>query len=109
MKKLFSALFFLLCISYYAQQHINCQALKNGSVNHVMTAPANLRSDTADILKYTVSLDVTDFAGSTIKGNTIVRFTPKIASLNYICLDLLAMTVDSIKNNNSSIFFMFQN
>ncbi len=58
---------------------------------------SNLRSDTLDILNYTINLDITDFTTNSIKGNTHVKFTPKINGVNFINLDLLLLTVDSIK------------
>ena len=77
-----------------------CQSGKlHSSSPAINTAPENLRSDTADILSYEVTLDLTDFTTDTIRGNTIIRFTPKINGLNYLCLDLLKMKVDSVKLN----------
>lgn len=61
------------------------------------TQATNLRSDTIDILKYTINLNITDFTTDTIRGNTIVRFAPKLANINTISLDLLHMTIDSVE------------
>lgn len=60
----------------------------------------NLRSDTVDILKYTISLNITDLTTDTIRGNTVVRFAPKMNNINSISLDLLHFTIDSITINN---------
>ncbi len=57
----------------------------------------NSRSDTVNILKYTISLQITDFTNKVIKGNTQVKFTPKMNGLNILNLDLLELTIDSIK------------
>lgn len=60
---------------------------------------SSLRSDTVDILHYTISLDITDFTTDTIRGNTTVRFAPRINNVNSISLDLLKMKVDSVTLN----------
>lgn len=73
----------------------------------VLTAPENLRSDTADVLQYTISLNITDFAGQTISGNTFVKFKPKINGLDYLCLDLLQMNIDSITYNNMQLTYSY--
>src|SRR3990172_5596284 len=57
----------------------------------------NQRSDTIDILKYTINLNITDFTTDTIRGNTIVKFVPKMNTINTISLDLLSMTIDSVE------------
>lgn len=54
------------------------------------------RSDTADILHYTIRLDVTDFAGF-LKGNTDVLLTPKMDGLDTLTFDLASFQVDSIR------------
>lgn len=90
---------FLFLLNRLDAQTINCQSLKRGtsSVSSLYYSPENLRSDTINILKYTINLDITDFVGQSIKGSTIVRFAPKINGQNKIRLDLLKMTIDSIK------------
>lgn len=101
--------FIILFLSFYSSNaQSNCQLNKLIAGNqNTLTAPENKRSDTADILKYTVTLNITDFATSNIFGNTVVRFAPKINGLNYICLDLLKMTIDSVSYNNSNLTYIY--
>ena len=61
----------------------------------------SLRSDTINILKTTINLQITDFAGKTISGNTKVDFVPKVNSISTLSLDLLKLIVDSIEINNT--------
>lgn len=61
----------------------------------------NQRSDTIDILQLTINLNITDFVTDTIRGNTKVRFAPKMNNISTIDLDLLHMTIDSVKLNTS--------
>ena len=107
MRKLYLLLFFLPL--YFSAQHISgCKALKtNANITLANTATENLRSDTANILSYEVTLDLTDFTTDTIRGNTKVTFLPKVNPLNYLCLDLLKMKIDSITLNNSLLNFSY--
>jgi aminopeptidase N len=65
----------------------------------------NLRSDTFNILKYTISLEIGDQNNPVIGGNTAIRFTPLKNNLTFIPLDLLRLTVDSVKEGNASLSF----
>lgn len=90
---------FLFIISRLSIAQINtCQSFKSASASAtpIYLSPENLRSDTMDILKYTINLDITDFVGQKIKGNTVVKFTPKINGQSSLNLDLLKMTLDSV-------------
>ena len=62
----------------------------------VSTQATNTISDTIDILHYTVTLDITDFTTDTIRGGTVVRFTPLVNNVTLLPLDLLHMTIDSV-------------
>ena len=93
--------------SVLSQVH-NCQSSKiSGVTAPIYYSPENLRSDTFDILKYTINLDITDFANQKIKGHTIVRFAPKLNSQSKISLDLLKMTIDSIKQNTVILSYTY--
>lgn len=59
----------------------------------------NLRSDTVNILNYTINLNITDFTNNVIKGNTRIKFTPKINGVTKLRLDLLELSIDSIRND----------
>lgn len=89
-------------------QEISCQKLKNAVNTATLYYSAeNLRSDTIDILKYTINLNINDFVTDTIRGNTLIKFTPKVNGQNIIRLDLLKMKIDSIKRNNSLLFYTY--
>ena len=98
----------LLMISGFSSAQVsNCQALKNASsaTSSIYLSPENLRSDTMDVLKYTINLDITDFVGQKIKGHTIVTFTPKINGQSILKLDLLKMTIDSVSLGTSLLTY----
>jgi hypothetical protein len=61
-------------------------------------AASNSRSDTFDIVKYRIFVDISDYASGKLAANTEVFFSPKMAGISTINLDLLGLTVDSIKN-----------
>jgi aminopeptidase N len=99
---------FLFIISRLSIAQINtCQSFKSASASAtpIYLSPENLRSDTIDILKYTINLDITDFVGQKIKGNTVVKFTPKINGQSSLKLDLLKMTLDSVSYGTSLLSY----
>src|ERR1051326_4272956 len=67
----------------------------------------SLRSDTIDILKTTINLQITDFAGKTISGNAQIDFVPKMNNISTLSLDLLKLMVDSVQINNSDLSFTY--
>jgi len=71
------------------------------------TLALNSRSDTIDILKYTINLNVTDFTTDTIRGNTLVQFVPKLNGIKTLSLDLLELKVDSIKSSNHKLAYSY--
>jgi aminopeptidase N len=67
----------------------------------------NLRSDTIDIIDYEIHLDISDYSGKTLSGYTTVRFTPKMANVDVINLDLLRFSIDSISLNNANLTYIY--
>ncbi len=112
-------LFFLLLLSIESIAQINFERndlfsdYREHSFQQKTTLPnnpmqaSNLRSDTVDILKYTINLDITSFVDSTISGNTQVKFTPKVNGVNKLNLDLLMLTIDSIKSSNTVLTYLY--
>ncbi len=85
-----------------------CQQYKSAqNMAAIYYSAENLRSDTIDILKYTINANITDFVKDTIRCNTIVKFKPKLNGQNKIRLDLLKMFVDSIKLNTTKLTFTY--
>ncbi len=110
MKSFYSLLFivFLILNEPCFAQVKNCQSHKSSATtSSIYYSPENLRSDTFDIIKYTVNLDITDFANQKIKGNTIVRYAPKLNGQAKISLDLLKMTIDSITQNSTQLTYTY--
>jgi hypothetical protein len=71
------------------------------NINH------NLRSDTINVLHYHVNLNITSVSSSPISGYTDVKIVPKLNGINTLSLDLLRMTVDSIKLNNNTLNYNY--
>ncbi len=67
----------------------------------------NHRSDTFDVLKYTINLEVGNSINKLLKGNTQIRFAPKLNNRNYIRFDLLKFTIDSVKENANLLSFYY--
>lgn len=85
--------------------HHNVQSARSWS--GVEAQATNLRSDTIDILHYHIQLDITDFTGHTVDGFTTLTFTPRMNGVTEINLDLLALTVDSIKIGATALSFTY--
>lgn len=71
------------------------------------SAVYNLRSDTVDVFHYIVNLNITDFTTKVVIGNADIEFSPKVASINSLSLDLLGLTVDSVVYNGTQLTFNY--
>ncbi|MDQ3190534.1 MAG: M1 family metallopeptidase, partial [Bacteroidota bacterium] len=111
---------FILFMNTYAKGQeskmnaaFSCKHLKQQALEKPINKPSyslranNERSDTIDILNYTINLDITDFTNQIINGNCEIKFTPKINNINSISLDLLQLTVDSITLNNALLNYVY--
>ena len=78
-----------------------------GTQASIYYSPENLRSDTFDILTYSISLEIGNSTNKQIKGNTKIRFAPKLNNRTFIRFDLLRLTIDSIRENNSPRSFFY--
>jgi aminopeptidase N len=90
----------MLTWQYSAQ---TCQQTKCKHKHHSFeknSATDNLRSDTIDVLNYSIDLDFTSASSQHISGNCQVNFETKLNGVNSISLDLLQMNIDSIKQGN---------
>jgi len=101
----------LLCwttIQFSAQ---TCQQIKCNHKHHQQaqknSATDNLRSDTIDVLNYKVDLDFTQSSSQIIAGNCQVKFKSLQNGVGSISLDLLQMTVDSIKQGTATNIFSY--
>ncbi len=97
----------LIITSIGFSQNNLCQNGKQNAMAPIYPNVENLRSDTINILKYTISLEIGNIINKLIKGYTDVRFAPKINNQNFIQLDLLKLIVDSIKENSNSLTYSF--
>ena len=78
MKK-FSLVPFLALLPFFcqAQKDNNCQASKK-PLSSLYYNSENLPSDTFDILKYSINLEVGSTSNAQIWGHTRIRFAPKM-------------------------------
>lgn len=109
MKRHFLLLFSVLSTLVFAQndQQVKQLGQQRALSSGVQTTATNLRSDTVDILNYNISLNITDFTTNVIAGNTKVKFTPKLNGLTKLNLDLLMLTIDSIKLGASVLTYSY--
>lgn len=57
---------------------------------------SNKRSDSIDVLNYTIRIDVTNYRNRQISAHTTVDFRTRLDGLEWITLDLRNLTIDSI-------------
>ncbi|MGC8864343.1 MAG: M1 family aminopeptidase [Bacteroidales bacterium] len=62
-----------------------------------------LKSDTIDVVHYDLHLDIMNFSAKNLNGFAVLTLTPKMNQITHIPLDLLALTVDSVKVNGQII------
>ncbi|MGL5892929.1 MAG: hypothetical protein ACRC3B_23765, partial [Bacteroidia bacterium] len=107
--RLFLFLFLLCGLSAAAQHPHTCQQLRQAArMPSVLSSQAsNERSDTIDILNYTIRLNITDFTTQQISGNTTVRFTPLMNNVTVLPLDLLELTVDSVTHTSGALGYTY--
>jgi hypothetical protein len=103
-------LFFILIFAFCAnaqEQINNCQHNKQLMQSNRSSAVGNERSDTIDILNYQINLEIIDFSNKRIKGNCRLAFKVLQNNINTLSLDLLRMTIDSIKGNNQILSYSY--
>ncbi|WP_417603057.1 M1 family aminopeptidase [Owenweeksia hongkongensis] len=91
---------FSACLAMWTSlswSQFSCQELKSTGIHSA--APSidyKAKSDTIDILHYSINLDLTEVQQRIIKGHCDITFTPKMSNVNSIRLDLLMLQIDSI-------------
>lgn len=68
---------------------------------------AALKSDTIDVINYSINLDLSNYTSYQIFGNTELKIASKVQGLNYTCLDFLGLSVDSIFVNDNVVSFSY--
>jgi len=85
---------------------VNCQEKHPGGHGLELRATGNAsRSDTIDILHTRIALDLTQVGNGVIAAATTLRMTPRLAGIDHVNLDLLALTVDSVRTSGSPLVF----
>jgi len=64
------------------------------------------RSDTFDVLRYTINLDVSDYGSYSIAAATTIQFAARMNNLQSIRFDLYNLIVDSVHWENASTLFI---
>ncbi|HRH64470.1 MAG TPA: M1 family metallopeptidase, partial [Bacteroidia bacterium] len=103
-KKIFLLILLLKSVffSVTGTQVANCKSTKSGNLTSEANVLANnSRSDTVDILNYSINLSITNFTSKVISGFCTIKFISKINGLQYLDLDLLKLTVDSVKQHDT--------
>lgn len=94
----------LICFGFTINtqaQRYDCQHSKsNFKSTKDLNFEIDTRSDSIDITHIDIDLKLLSFTTKVLDGFSIVHFKPKVDSISKITLDLAALTVDSVKNND---------
>jgi len=118
-KVIFSGLIFL----FFAFQilsaqpefyHSGCHHLQAIGPTHeptinelILMENSNRRSDSIDILNYTITLDISDVAGKKIDGFTEVNFRTRMEGINSITLDLRKLNISKVLYKDEEISHIY--
>jgi len=100
---------FLLSTSGALAQRNNhrfCSSRHEHKTSRDYYSPENLRSDTLDILRYTINLDLTQTAIHQIKGACTIDMASRMDNISLVHLDLLALIVDSVEYSGGDLGFI---
>jgi len=92
MHKKTSTLFLMGCLFLFTQ-----------SLKAQYLYPYETKVDSIDVVHYEIHADITDFTTQILYANTRVHFKPKVNNINMIDLDLVGLTVDSIKGPGGTL------
>ena len=104
---LWIVLFFLsVCIK--SQTVPGCQNLKQ-QINQppIYYSAENKRSDTFNVFKYFVNLEIGNTANKFIRGNTQIKLAPKMNNRTFVLFDLLKMQIDSVKESGNLLTYQY--
>ena len=105
----------VVCSALAQPNPYGCHYFRHGYHPHPVATAADrtqieetiARSDTFDILHYDISLDVTNYAGQLLKGETTVHFRALMPDLAGITFDLFDLTVDSVLHQGSPVTYAY--
>jgi hypothetical protein len=103
-----------ISLSFFGQSHrINQCAKRHKSYSSdfqlkVTDEENNLRSDTINILKYNIDLDLTQIFSNELRGHCTIDFESQMDGINWLSLDLLDLTVDSVTVGEENLLFSYQ-
>ncbi len=67
----------------------------------------NMRSDTINVLDYRIKMDLTQMAAQILKASCEVSFESKMNGVEGISLDLLQLTIDSVKSAGTHLTYTY--
>ena len=87
--------------------HAQVSKLEQPNTDHSVADATTLdtRSDSIDILHTNINLDFSLLPTTTLRGTCLINFSALVGNIDHITLDLLALTVDSVKQGDEHITF----
>jgi len=106
MKTLFLFLLIIFNVAGFGQPICKLNHQHLDEIPMYKSGNESLRSDTIDVLNYSVYLDFTQATSNIISGNCEVKFQA-LMDINSISLDLLQLNIDSITHNGTQITYSY--
>jgi hypothetical protein len=107
-KSVFVFVLTILCVFVNSQNAPGCQNYKQQLHQPPIYYNAeNKRSDTFNVFKYFINLEIGNTTNKFIRGNTQIKFAPKMNNQSFIRVDLLKMQIDSVKEIGSPLTYQY--
>lgn len=97
---------FAISVSLTAQEDHSCKLLKSSSRFSRSADALDPRSDSIDITRYTIAIDLTRDDEKIITADCRIDLKARLNNISRINLDLRALTVDSVKYENQHLNFV---
>lgn len=108
---LFFCTFFILSSVLYGQQPHNCKQHKHMwnplKFRHSFKAANTGISDSIDLIKHTIFIDLTDFIGFTTRSSCTIEFAALTDGISELPLDLKGQQIDSVVHSSGSLDFEY--
>lgn len=90
-------------------QDFSCQKLKSAAITNAPPyfSAENLRSDTFNVFKYFINLEIGNATNKLLKGYTTIKLAPKQNNKNFVRFDLLKLIVDSVKEGSTVLTYSY--
>lgn len=110
MKNILLCSFFLtISVAVYAQSHLCAETKKRMYLPALKSGFSSSQSitDSVRVARYIITIDTLDFVAKTLRAKTEVKAIAKVNGVNQLRLDLLQLTIDSLRLNGQTVSYSY--